>query len=147
MASVATVSCKSQLNYGEESKKKENTIMPDPRATPVHVSQQQQEVLQHLVRRATSPQRLVRRGKIILSAVAGVTNTKITQELHVDSDTVHLWRERWRAAESRLQAIEATGKPKLLKQAIELLLTDEQRPGTPATFTLEQFMQIMAASV
>ena len=118
--------------------------MPDPRATPLNVSPQQQEVLQHLVRRATSPQRLVRRGKIILSAVAGVNNTKITQELHVDSDTVRLWRERWRAAESRLEAIEATGKPKLLKQAIEVLLADEQRPGAPATFTLEHFMQIMA---
>jgi FixJ family two-component response regulator len=79
--------------------------MPDPRAAPLHVSQQQQEVLQHLVRRATCPQRLVRRGRIILSAVAGITNTQITQELHVDSDTVRLWRERWRAAESRLQAI------------------------------------------
>jgi putative transposase len=43
-----------------------------------------------------------------------------------------------------LEAIEATGKPKLLKQAIEVLLADEQRPGAPATFTLEHFMQIMA---
>jgi putative transposase len=132
------------INYGEENKKQENTIMPDPRATPLHVSQQQQEVLQHLVRRATSAQRLVRRGKIILSAIAGVTNTKITQQLHMDSDTVRLWRERWRAAQSRLQAIEETGKPKLLKQAIERILTDEHRRGTPATFTLEQFMQITA---
>ena len=118
--------------------------MPDPRATPLHVSAQQQEVLQHLVRRATSPQRLVRRGKIILAAVAGITNTKITQELHVASDTVRLWRERWRAAELRLEAIEATGKPKWLKQAIEALLADEPRPGAPATFTFEQFMHIMA---
>jgi putative transposase len=53
-------------------------------------------------------------------------------------------RDRWRAAESRLQAIEAAGKPKLLSQAIEVLLTDEQRSGTPATFTFEQVMQIMA---
>ena len=30
------------------------------------------------------------------------------------------------------------------RQAIEVLLTDEQRPGAPATFTFEQFMQIMA---
>jgi hypothetical protein len=41
----------------------------------------------------------------------------------------------------------ATGKPKLLKQAIEVLLTDEQRPGAPATFTFEPFMQIMVASL
>jgi hypothetical protein len=42
--------------------------------------------------------------------------------------------DRWHAAESRLQAIEETGKRKLLNQAIAVLLTDEQRPGTPATF-------------
>ncbi len=118
--------------------------MPDPRATPLNVSPLQQEVLHHLVRRSTSAQRLVRRGKIILAAAAGFSNTKITQDLHVDHDTVRLWRERWRAAESRLEAIEATGKSKLLKQAIEVLLADEQRPGAPATFTLEHFMQIMA---
>src|SRR5207245_11559479 len=41
-------------------------------------------------------------------------------------------------------AIEETCKRKLLKQAIEVLLTDEPRPGAPATFTREQFMQIMA---
>jgi putative transposase len=59
-------------------------------------------------------------------------------------ETVRRWRDRWYAAASRLQAIEAAGKPKLLGQAIEALLTDEQRPGTPETFTFEQFMQIMA---
>ena len=36
------------------------------------------------------------------------------------------------------------GKQKVLSQAIEVLLTDEHRPGAPATFTFEQFMQIMA---
>jgi transposase len=118
--------------------------MPDPRTPPLNVSPLQQEQLQRLVRRATSPQRLVRRGKIMLAAAAGATMTKISQELQVDHDTVRLWRERWRAAEPRLQAIEATGQPKLLCQAIEVLLTDAQRPGAPATFTFEQFMQIMA---
>ena len=38
------------------------------------------------------------------------------------------------------------GEQKLLSQAIEVLLTDEQRPGAPATFTFEQFMQIMAVA-
>jgi putative transposase len=132
------------IDYGKETRKKENEIMPDPRTPPLNVSPLQQEQLQRLVRRATSPQRLVRRGKIMLAAASGATMTKISQDLHVDHDTVRLWRERWRAAESRLQAIEATGQPKLLSQAIEVLLTDEQRPGAPATFTLEQFMQIMA---
>jgi len=97
-----------------------------------------------MVHRTTSAQRLVKRGQIILEAAKGTSNTKIAQHQQVDYETVRRWRDRWRAAESRLQVIEAAGKPKLLSQAIEALLTDEQRPGAQATFTLEQFMQLMA---
>jgi putative transposase len=118
--------------------------MPSQQASPIHLSPIQQELLQHMVHRTTSEQRLVKRGHIILEAAEGTSNTKIAQHRQVDYETVRRWRDRWHAAESRLQAIEATGKQKLLSQAIEVLLTDEQRPGAPATFTFEQFMQIMA---
>ena len=79
-----------------------------------------------------------------LEAAQGTSKTKIARQWQVDYETVRRWRDRWHAAESRLQVIEAAGKPKLLSQAIEVLLTDEQRPGAPPIFTLEQFMQIMA---
>ena len=118
--------------------------MPEPQAAPIHVSALQLDILQHMRRRPTSAQRLVKRAQIILDACKGTSKTKISQHQHVDDETLRRWRDRWRAAESRLQAIEATGKPKLLSQAIEVLLTDEPRPGAPATFTFEQFMQIMA---
>jgi putative transposase len=118
--------------------------MPSPQASPIHLSPLQQDLLQRLVKRTTSEQRLVKRGHIILEAAAGTSNTKIAQHQQVDYETVRRWRDRWHAAESRFQAIEAAGRPKLLSQAIEVLLTDEQRPGAPATFTFEQFMQIMA---
>ncbi len=118
--------------------------MLSPQASPIHLSSLQQDLLQRLVKRTTSEQRLVKRGHIILEAAGGTSNTKIAQHQQVDYETVRRWRDRWHAAESRLQAIEAAGKPKLLSQAIEVLLTDERRPGAPATFTFEQFMQIMA---
>ena len=118
--------------------------MPSPQASPLHVSPLQQELLQRMVHRTTNAQRLVKRGQIILEAIKGTSNTRIAQLLQVDYETVRRWRDRWRAAESRLQAIEATGKQKLLSQAITDLLTDEQRPGAPTTFTFEQFMQMMA---
>jgi putative transposase len=123
---------------------KEKDAMPDPQAAPISVSSLQLDILEHMVRRSTSAQRLVKRAQIILEAFKGTSNTKISQQQQVDYETVRRWRDRWRAAESRLQAIEATEKPKLLKQAIEVLLTDEQRPGAPGTFTFEQYMQIMA---
>ena len=118
--------------------------MPDPQAAPLHVSPLQLDTLEHIVRRTTNAQRLVKRSRIILLAVTGIPNTQIAKQVQVDHETVRRWRDRWRAAEARLQAIEAAGKPKVLGQAIEALLSDEQRPGTPATFTLEQFMQVMA---
>ena len=118
--------------------------MPFPQAKPLHVSPLQQELLQRMVQRTTNAQRLVKRGHIILEAAKGMSNTKIAQHQQVDDETVRRWRDRWRAAEARLQAVEATGKPKLLSQAIEVLLSDEQRPGAPATFTFEQCMRIMA---
>src|SRR6266699_4326205 len=118
--------------------------MPSPQASPIHLSPIQQELLQRMVHRTTSEQRLVKRGHIILEAAEGTSNTKIAQQQQIDYETVRRWRDRWNAAESRLQVIEATGKLKLMSQAIEVLLTDEQRPGAPSTFTFEQFMQIIA---
>jgi putative transposase len=118
--------------------------MPCPQASPIHLSPIQQELLQRLVHRTTSEQRLVTRGQIILEAAEGIGNSKIAHHRQVDYETVRRWRDRWHAAESRLQGIEATGEPKLLSQTIEVYLTDEQRPGAPATFTFEQFIQIMA---
>jgi putative transposase len=120
--------------------------MPSPQAKPLHASALQQELLQRMVQRTTSAQRLVKRAHIILEGLKGTSNSHIAQHLQIDYETVRRWRDRWHAAESRLQAIEETGKRKLLSQAIEVLLTDEQRPGAPATFTFEQFMQIMALS-
>ena len=79
--------------------------------------------------------RLVKRAHIVLEALKGTGNSSIAQRLQIDYETVRRWRDRWHAAESRRPSIEETGKRKLLKQAIEVLLTDEQRPGAPATFT------------
>jgi helix-turn-helix protein len=109
--------------------------MSSPQAKPLHVSSLQQELLQQMTQRTTSAQRLVKRAQIILEALKGTSNSSIPQHLQIDAETVRRWRDRWHAAESRLQAIEETGKRKLLKQAIEVLLTDEPRPGAPATFT------------
>ena len=87
--------------------------MPSPQAKPLQMSPLQQELLQRMVQRTTSAQRLVKRGHIILEAARGMSNTKIAQHQQVDYETVRRWRDRWHAAQARLQAIEATGKPKL----------------------------------
>ncbi len=118
--------------------------MPNPQASVLQISPLQREHLERMVRRSTTAQRLVKRGHIILEAATGTSNSQIAQHLEMGYETVRRWRDRWHAAQARLQAVESTGKPKLLGQVIEALLTDEQRPGAPETFTLEQFMHIMA---
>lgn len=118
--------------------------MPNPQATVMHVSAFQREILQRIVQRTTNAQRLVKRGQIMLDAAEGMSNSNIAQHVQMDYETVRRWRDRWSTAEARLETIEATGKTKLLNQAIEVLLTDEKRPGAPGTFTFEQFMQIIA---
>ena|SRR5436309_2839408 len=84
--------------------------MPSLQASPIHLSPLQQDLLQRLVKRTTSEQRLVKRGHIILEAAGGTSNTQIAQHQQVDYETVRRWRDRWHAAESRLQAIEAADK-------------------------------------
>ncbi len=81
--------------------------MPYLQATSLHVSPSQQDLLQHLVRRTTNPQRLVRRARIILAAGAGISNSQIAKQMQVDYETVRRWRDRWGAAESRLLQIMA----------------------------------------
>src|SRR6266581_2118923 len=96
-----------------------SSFMPSAQAKPLQVSSLQQELLQKMAHRTTSAQRLVKRAQIILEALKGTSNTSIAQHLQIDYETVRRWRDRWHAAEPRLQAIEETGKRKLLGQAIE----------------------------
>jgi putative transposase len=118
--------------------------MPNQQASRLALSPLQQDYLECMVRRSTTAQRLVKRARIILEAANGTSNSQIAERLQMGYETVRRWRDRWHAAQTRLQAVEASGKPKRLGKAIETLLTDEHRPGAPETFTFEQFMQIMA---
>ena len=92
--------------------------MPSPQAKPLHVSSLQQELLQRMAHRTTSAQRLVKRAQIILEALKGTSNSNMARRLQLDDATVRRWRDRWHAAESRLQAIEESGKRKLLKHCL-----------------------------
>src|SRR5260370_19144625 len=102
--------------------------MPSQQASPIHLSPIQQELLQRMVHRTKSEQRLVKRGHIILEAAQGTSNTKIAQRWQVDYETVRRWRDRSHAAEAPFQVIQATCKPKRFHQGIASPLTREQLP-------------------
>jgi DNA-binding NarL/FixJ family response regulator len=67
--------------------------MPKP-ATAIQLSEQEQEALTHLTKRHRSEQQVVLRARIILAAAQGASNAQIARDLHINVDTVRLWRDQ-----------------------------------------------------
>ncbi len=68
--------------------------MSGPLAAPIPVTPAQQAVLTPLVRRATGPQALVLRAKLVLAAADGQRNEPLARHLHCTPKTVRKWRAR-----------------------------------------------------
>jgi putative transposase len=128
----------------EKKEAEEPPHMPNPQANVLQVSPLPRERVQKRVHCTTNAQRRVKRGHIIGEAASGVNTSTIAQPLQVDEETVRRWRDRWHATHERVETREATDTPQRLNHAREVLWTDEQRPGAPAPFTVEQCLQIMA---
>jgi putative transposase len=124
------------------------TVSPSPAVSPrVPLTARQRACLEQIARRQTSPQRLVRRAKILLALETGATQGHVMRQLHLNRGTVQAWRQRWLALASKLEQIEGEGgSDKALTAMIVAALTDHPRSGTPATFTAEQIVQIVAVA-
>ena len=121
--------------------------MPGPKPLCVTLSDKQRGLLESLIRRQTSLQRLVRRAKTILAAAAGASNESIAVQLSLDRNTVRTWRQRWGAGAAALAAAEAAGEAdKVLRLRIEAMLDDASRPGTPGDFSAAQLTQIISVA-
>lgn len=118
--------------------------MARPVARRVAVTARQRGVLERIVRRDTSPQRLVRRAAIVLAAAAGASNEEAGRRAGVGADVARLWRERWAAAAEALVAAEAEGDDRAVEVVVAGVLADEPRSGAPVRFTPEQLCQVMA---
>lgn len=117
--------------------------MPRPQPLPITLTERQRKMLVHLVRRATSTQRLARRSRIVLAAAEGYNNEQIANRFDINRETSRLWRGVWLENEERLGAAEEAGMREL-HQAIEEVLCDRPRSGAPPTFSAEQVCQIVA---
>lgn len=118
--------------------------MPGPRAKSIELTPRQEELLRRLCRRQSGSQQQVRRAQIILKASSGMKNKWIAQELGLARITVRLWRGRWLEAADGLAELAEQGEDKAVLGAIEAVLSDAYRSGTPATFSAEQVVQIVA---
>ena len=104
------------------------------RATKVVLSEKEQEALVQITKRHRSEQQQALRARLILAAAQGHSNAQIARELHINVDTVRLWRDRW----AGLQGID------LETLSIAERLQDGPRPGAPPKFTAEQRCQMAA---
>jgi putative transposase len=122
-------------------------MMPGPKPLSLTLSDQQRLLLECLVRRQRSSQRLVRRAKTILAAADGSSNERIAEQLGVSRTTVQLWRQRWHDRADALNVAEASGESQqALRKRIEAMLNDAPRPGTPGDFSAEQLAQIISVA-
>lgn len=116
-------------------------MSPGPAPPPIAVSPAQQAVLTALRRRSSCPQALALRARIILGAASGQRNEPLARQLGCTPKTVRKWRSRWVAAAAHLAV--AGDDRAALERAIAAALADAPRPGTPATFTAEQIVQVI----
>lgn len=101
-------------------------------------------MLERIIRRQTSTQQQVRRARVVLTAADGANNEAIGRQVGVTDDTARTWRRRWADRAEALLAAELEGDDAALEAIVGGVLADEPRPGTPATFTPEQWCQIVA---
>src|SRR5215472_5262795 len=123
-------------------------LPPSPAVfSQVQMTARQRACLEQMARRQTSPRRLVRRAKILLALETGANQCHVTRQMRLNRGTVHIWRQRWLALAPKLEQLEADGgSDQALTTSIVEALTDRPRSGTPATFTAEQMVQIVAVA-
>jgi len=104
------------------------------RATPIMLSEKEQEGLLQITKRHRSEQQIVLRARIVLVAAQRQSNVQIARELDINVDTVRLWRDRWAGLQGiDLEALSVTER-----------LQDAPRPGVKPKFSSEQRCQIAA---
>ena len=121
--------------------------MSGPQPCSLSASPKIKGLLQNLAHSRQKPAGLVRRSQLILAMLDGLNNAQAARQFQLHIDTPRLWRNRWRELYPQLEALEAALRPEdhsRLDVALEGLLTDEPRPGTPPTFTPEQVAAIIA---
>ena len=105
--------------------------MPKSAPKALKLDEGEGEQLQQLVNRHSTPQQLSLRASIILLADQGHNHQEIARELQISRDMARLWRNRW--LELRQKDV-----------AVMERLQDAERTGAPATFSLEQILQLFA---
>ena len=95
----------------------------------IALTEEERSLLRKISRKQTEKNSIVRRAIIILRADEGARYQDIAKELGINEQSVTIWIKRW---------LERKTDP------AEERLNDLPRPGTPDTFTPEQWCRIVA---
>ena len=118
--------------------------MPNPKPTPIVLSDLERDCLESISRCTSKPYRLLQRAQLILLAAQGQSNTAIAEQLHLGRPRVREWRfSGYQASQQWSEDIEVETAKHLLP-SIESALSDLPRPGSPGKFSLEQIVEIVA---
>lgn len=103
--------------------------MPGPKPPAVPLSEAERQELLALIRAHKTPQHFSFRAQIILHLADGHNAHEVARLLETSRLTVRRWRRSWLTRRNC---------------SVHERLQDAPRPGTPATFHVEQWCQIMA---
>ena len=102
------------------------------------LTERQQGVLRKRSTATAVAKRGVHRATILLLAFAGLSNEAIAGRVGLERPQIGIWRRRWQRAFNDLVRIEGTeDAAAALCHAIEGVLSDEPRQGSPGKFTAE----------
>jgi transposase len=116
------------------------------KAAKITITERQHDILTTLRKTVTAPSHLRQRASVILLAFDGLRNEDIAEQIGLGRRQVGRWRRRWAQDWNKLIEIECGQTHAQLRRVIQRLLSDEPRPGAPATFSPEQVTQILAVA-
>src|SRR3954471_1456334 len=126
---------------------KEVNQLSGPQPLCISASPFVRECLEKLSRSRQKSASIVLRATMILKMLDGLNNSQLARHFDVHPDTPRLWRKRWLEISPRLELLETELLPDdraSLTNALENYLRDVPRPGTPATFTPERIVSLIA---
>jgi len=114
------------------------------KAAKIMLTERQHAILHQIIRSTTAAQRLVQRARLIVLAFGGMFNGAISGNIGLRRKQIGLWRRRWQESFDALVAIECRESQTSLRRAIEEVLSDAPRSGSPGKFTAEEVTQVLA---
>ena len=121
--------------------------MPNQTSAPLKLSARVRLLVAALARQRSAAYRQVQRAELLLAMADGVGHNAVARTQAADRAVVRKWRTRWGELARKLAHAETTeATDAQLSELLVAGLQDLPRSGTPATFTAEQIVQMLALS-